>query len=104
MNWQIPFNETEKQAEKRMLAAYHHFMDFIGDTLPDFSTRAAVGEADLIWRYLDNELDEEENGNALARLRGEFPTREDARKRLIEIESELAREALEHFYTNFFKL
>ena len=34
MNWQIPFNETEKQAEKRMLAAYRHFLDFIENTLP----------------------------------------------------------------------
>ena len=104
MNWQIPFNETEKQAEKRMLAAYRHFLEFIENTLPDVSTRAAVGESDLLWRYLDGLLDEEENGNALARLRGEFPTREDARKRLIEIDADLAREALEHFYTNFFKL
>ena len=102
MNWQIPFNENEEQARARLLNAYHHFMDFIGDTLPDYSTRAAVGEADLIWRYIDDELDEEEDGNALARLRGEFPTKEDARKRLIEIESELASEALEHFYTNYF--
>lgn len=104
MNWQIPFNETEKQAEKRMLAAYRHFLDFIKNTLPDFSTRAAVGESDLLWRYLDGLLDEEENGNTLARMRAEFPTREDARKRLIEIDADLAREALEHFYTNFFKL
>jgi hypothetical protein len=102
MNWQIPFNENEEQARERMLAAYHHFMDFIGDILPDFSTRADVGESDLLWRYLDDELDEEENGDDLARLRGEFPTKEDARKRLIEIESELAHEALEYFYTNYF--
>ena len=85
-----------------MLAAYHHFMEFIENMLPDFSTRADVGEADLIWRYLDNELDEEENGNTLARMRSEFPTKEDARKCLIEIESEIAREANDYFYTNYF--
>lgn len=102
MNWQIPFNETEMQARARLLNAYHHFMDFIGDTLPDYSTRSDVGESDLLWRYLENELDEEENRDDLARLRSEFPTKEDARKRLIEIDAELAREAIEYFYTNCF--
>ena len=102
MNWQIPFNENEEQARARLLNAYHHFMDFIGDTLPDYSTRSDVGESDLLWSYLENELDEEENRDDLARLRSEFPTKEDARKRLIEIDAELAREAIEHFYTNYF--
>ena len=90
-------DERKKIAEE----AYGHFMDFVGTLLPNYHTRQDVFEADLLWRYLHEELEDDEDIEHCEGLcEGD---RKVALRYLVALESSFAYECLNEFYQKYFE-
>lgn len=92
---------NENERVKIATEAYGHFMDFIGTLLPNYHRREDVLMVDLLWRYLHDELEDDDDIEFCKEMcEG---NKKNGLKILIKTETSFAKECLKEFYEKYFK-